>query len=466
MPYEVEGDRPRNYWQFIFLFDTTRSEGQYEFNFHPFYSIYKNEERAYIAQQFLYPIFYAQGTNYWNSWSFLYFFSGKSLYHTDAGAGEDSDFLIGPIHGGYGTHKESYGGFFPIGGYFTDLFGYDRVTYALFPIYAGWSYKDYQAHGILWPLIMWGSGNKRKDLRIFPFYSSKVHYGKYNRKSLLWPFFQWGSEDLDKLEPHYYFTSWPLFGYKWSEYNNLMAWEILWLPYFGGFVSYGRDYTKEQVDLSILWSLIQYSKGRDPDIDKLVLFPFYGHYRYGQLYDDNKQPYKKEAQFITPFWTRLQTNSAFLDSDDKFLIPFYWDLHRYYHKEREEERTIAVWPFIKYKNSTDNSLEVSSLTLWPASDTFEKNWGPLVSIFQYKRYENDDQYLSLFFRLYSQYWNANGGHFFLAGLEVHNDDQHSSFEILGGLLGFHRYTLNDGNSQGAFDFLWIKMNHPSEDKLD
>ena len=464
MPSEMEGDEPRKYWQFIFLFDSTRSSNQYEFNFHPFYGIYNNEEKAYSYQQFLFPIFYTQGTNYWKSWSFLYFFNGKSLYHLDAE--RDNDFILGVIHGGFGSKKERYGGFFPFGGYFTDIFGYDKLVYALFPIYSGWSFRDYKAHGILWPLIMWGSGNKRKDLRIFPFYSSKVHYGKYNRKSLLWPFFQWGAEDLDKIEPRYYFTSWPLFGYKYSEYDNLLAWEVLWLPFLGGLFSYGRDKSREEVEFSMLWSLIQYGKSKSPGLNKLVLFPFYGHYKYGNIFDDNNQPYQKTSQFITPFWTRLKTYSALLDSDYKFVLPFYWDLHRYYHKEREEEKVIAVWPFLKYKTKTDKSFEVSSLTLWPASDVFEKAWGPLYSLFQYKKYENNDKYFSLFFRFYSQYWNDFGGHYFFAGLEVHNDYQHSSFEILGGLLGFHRYRLNDGKTQGAFDFLWIKMNHPSQDKLD
>ena len=70
MPVQTEGESPRDYYQFLFLYDHTLTPGQSEYNFHPFYTTYESSEKAYDFNTFLYPIFYEHGTNYWRKWTF------------------------------------------------------------------------------------------------------------------------------------------------------------------------------------------------------------------------------------------------------------------------------------------------------------------------------------------------------------------------------------------------------------
>ncbi len=462
-PTEVEGDLPRNYWQFIFLLESTNSPGQEEFHIHPLYGQYENFEKAYDHSYILYPVFFSHGTNYWRRWSLLYLLSGDDFYHVDTGS--DSDILIPPFTtiGSGDNEKESYFGVFPLYGTIKDFFGEDELSYVLFPLYTSWTYKDYTAYSFIWPLTLYGNNEKKSEFRILFLYSSKERKNKYKRTSLLWPLLQWGSLGLDKKEPRHYFTSFPLFGYKWSDNDNLFAWTFLWLPFFGGLASYGRDNVKEEESYTFLFSLFQYHKSKDPGIEKLVLFPFYGHYRFGELDGGERSPFYKEATFITPLYAHLETYSSIFDSDYHFFIPFYLDLKRYYHKEREEESYIKFWPFFKYVESNNGRIEFSSLALWPLrSDQFDKVWGPLYSIVEYRQHENGDQYISFLLRLYSQYWNESESHYFLAGLEWHNEERHWSFEILGGLLGIHRYETREKKADWAFEFLWFDISKPDD----
>ena len=358
------------------------------------------------------------------------------------------------------SKRENYVSIFPFYGKINDFFGKEDVTFVLFPIYSSWTFKDHTSYSILWPIFLYGSSKKRFEFRLFPLFSLKKYENKYERTSFLWPFFQWGSQGLNKKEPRHYFFSFPLFGYKWSDQDTTMAWTFLWLPFLGGLFSYGRDTVKEETDYSFLWSLIQYQESKYPGIRRLVIFPFYGYYRFGETQGE-RSPFYKEASFITPFYVNLKTFSYTADTNYHFVLPFYWDLKRYYHKEREEESHIRFWPLFKYTETSEGRTEFSSIALWPwRSDQFDKVWGPLYSIIEYRQYENRDQYFSLLFRLYSQYWNDSEEHYFLAGLEWHNDEEHWSFEILGGLLGLHRYTTRDGKEDWAFELLWIDISRP------
>ena len=461
LPTEVDGGGPRDYWQFIFLFDTTKAAGQREYNLHPFYSQYSNDERAYNYYSFLYPLFYMHGTNYWKRWSWFHLFSGDDFYHKDTG--KDSDLVLGPLAIGSGKQEEdSYLALFPICCKIKDLFGYDEVDFFLFPLYSGWSYKDYKAHSLIWPLTVYGKSKTRTKHRFLPFYSYNAKKNWYKRVSVLWPFFQWGSEALNKKEPRHYFFSFPLFGYKWSDEDTLFSWTFLWLPFLGGLVSYGRDTIKKEVDYNFLFFLFQHHRSEDPGIHRTLIFPFYFYYRYGQM-EEEYDPYYKEARFITPLYGNLRTYSSIVDTDYDYFLPIYWNMKRYYHKEREEESYLKIWPFFQYVKNSEGALEFRSLVLWPwRSDQFEKNWGTYYSLLQYQEHENGDRYFSLLLRLYSQYWNDNESHYFLAGLEWHNTPEHWSFEILGGLLGVHRYTMADGEGDWAFEFLWFDISRPEE----
>jgi len=444
MPTQVDNDGARSYWQFLFLLEKTSSPGQREFIFHPFYSSYSNDEKAYSYSTILYPIFYSHGTNYWRKWTLLYFITGDDFYHEDTQ--EDTDLFLSPLFnwGRGDNEREHYFSLFPIAGSIHNKLSWSEIHYILFPIYSGWSYKDYSAHAILWPLIMWGSSPTRSDLRILPFYSSKIHEGKYERRAALWPFIQWGHEDLDKKDPRGYFFFFPLFGRKWSESGEQKAYTALW-PLF----SWGWDDNPKRnaFDLNILWFLFQYGYNDDPVVRKRIFFPFYGYYRFEHF----------EGTFITPLFTQLKTHSIVAETNYNILIfaPTVWVSDRYYRQERESESYFKIWPLFQYVTDSRGNSGFRTLTLWPfRSDEFERLWGPLYSLFEYQKFENGDRYFATMFRIYSQYWNEKEFHLFFLGFEYHRTELYWSFEFLGGLLGMRRDTPQAGEPYSTMKILW------------
>lgn len=457
LPTTIEDHSPREYWQFLFLYESTTAAGQRERIWHPFYGVYQNQEKAYSYRRVLYPIFYSHGTNHWNRWTFLYFFSGDDVYREPQE--QDSDWLLGPLFqfGRGGQERENYVSVFPFYGRLRNKLGYSEIRYALFPLYASWSYRDYHARAILWPLTMWGGSPTRNDLRILPFYSHKIHDGKYDRRSVLWPFFQWGVEGLDKREPRSFFFSFPLVGHKWSEQGNLNAWTFLWLPFLGGLVGWGEDKVNESFSFNALWFIYQYQRSKDPQIKKHVFFPLYGYYRFGNT-DRADETYYNEGLFITPLYASLRTNSALLESEYTFLLPFYTNNTRHYRKERESDWFLKIWPLFQVIETSRGRSEFRSLVLWPfRSDQFERDWGTFYSLLEWNRYENGDRYFSLLFRLYSRYWNPEEERHFFVGFEWHSTSACWRLAFLGGLLGIRRDYLPDGDSYTTVELFWLDI---------
>lgn len=456
----VHGDLRRSYWQFLFLYEQTRAPGQSEFIIHPFYGRYRNMESAYTYHYILYPLFYSHGTNYWRKWKFLGLFIGDDFYHVDKG--KDRDIMLSPLlHWGRGdSEEERYFGFFPFYGKVKDKISYAEIQYVLFPLYARWQWSDYKATAILWPFIMWGKGQSRDELRIFPFYSRKIHTGKYRRYSVLWPFFQWGYEDLDKKEPRSYIFFWPFYGRKWSRDGNLNVHSFLPLLIWP-VVAYGSDKKSDSFDLKILWFLFQRSYSRRPYMDKLIVFPFYGRYTFGSFEEESSDvlSYSREGIFITPFFTRLATHSAVLEGVYTSLFPFYHESQRFFRRDRTTEVFYKVWPLYQYMRDSEGNSSFRSLVLWPGrADHFERVWGTFYSLIEYNRYANGDRYFSLLFRLYSQYWNEKEFHLFLLGLfEFHRTPEYWSFEILGGFLGYRRDYLAERRVDNVVRFLWMDL---------
>ncbi|MCS7205742.1 MAG: hypothetical protein NZ853_08595 [Leptospiraceae bacterium] len=433
-PTSVKTEGPIDYYEFLFLYDSSQSIEQKEIVIHPFYSSYQNHERAYRFYSFLYPLYYSHGTNYWNTWTFLYLLNKDEKY--DQIEKTEGELVLTPLfYWGYGNNpKERFFSFFPFFGILKDKVSWEEIRYVLFPLYVSWEYRNYRGYSILWPLTMWGGdGFKRKDFRFLPFYSSKVHEGKYNRKTLLWPFFQWGWDGLDKKEPRSFFMFFPFYAQKRSQHGNMYAYSIL---YPISLISWGEDKVVNAFDFKFLWILFQYSRSDRPYLRRWVFFPFYVHHRSGV----KDISYYKETNFYFIFWGNLKTESALIQSNYRFFLPFWYHHYRYYQQEQVETISWKLWPFMSYWRE-ETSFGWRVLALWPLPDDyFEKIWGNFYSLIEYQRFENNDRYLSFLMRIMSFRWNRDYDEWnlFFLGFHYKSNPYQWKFTFLGGLLGISK----------------------------
>lgn len=452
LPQRVEGDGERDYWEFLFLYEKTSAPGQIEKIIRPVlpvYGSYENKEYAYRVNNVLYPVFMSHGTNYWSRRSILNLFTTEKFYHKDKKLEEDS---INPLvqKGKGDSEDERYLSIFPIYGRLKDKMGYDEIHYVMFPFYSSWSYGDYRAKSILWPFVMWGKGKKRNDFRILPFYSKKEYEGRFVRKSILWPFVQWGHLDIDKKSPRSYFHAWPFYGRKKSDDGSMSAHTVAW-PLF----SWGWDDKREAFNVKLFLGLYQYGRSKDPYIKKHFLLipyptpwfflqfipvPIFMHYRFGSK--DGK--YYRDTKFFFLYGKQI-TKSAVLESENYFLIPFFWYHNKRYNQEEEWDRYVKIWPLFNYSNDSLGNIHFRTLDLWPwKSDKVDRYWGPIWTLYQYDRFENGDVYHSLLLRSFSTYKSEHRRRVFVLGNDFMKSEKEFSFQILGGLFGYHRRNLEPG----------------------
>lgn len=432
-PSKPIGEFKSEYDQFWFLYQKEIRAGESELIFRPFYSSYKEEKSAYRFQTVLYPVYYSEETKYWKVWTFLFFITGTSQLHEDTG--EDSDVLSPLLFWGSGdTAREKYFGFFPFLGRMRNKVSYSELSFALFPLYSNWKYKDYEATGILWPIFLYGSSETREEFRIFPLFSKKIHRGKYERYSFLWPFFQWGTTYQDKKEPVRYAIFFPFFGFKDSEAGNMKSRGFFILPLLGSFIGYGYDNRTGEKDFNALFFFIQYGSNQDEDYKKLILFPFYGNYRFAS----------KETTFVSPFYFHLQSDTYHIQSDDTFLIPFFFNSRRRYVQWDRDERYLKVWPFFKYQKDREGNVVWNLLSLFPIkSEVVDRIWDPLWSLVEYQKLSNGEKRFSVLMRAYSQRWTETEFHASIPFvLELSLTPEKTSWKFLYGLIGYERIESN------------------------
>ncbi|PJZ68408.1 hypothetical protein CH373_16045 [Leptospira perolatii] len=432
---------PSEYSQFWFLYESEKRQGEEEKIFRPFFSFYRESKSNYTFRTLLFPLYYSEETNYWRVQSVLFFATGTDTYHEDQGWENDT---LSPllIWGSGDSARENYFGFFPFYGRLRNKLSYSELNFTLFPIYAGWKYKTYSAHSVLWPIFLYGSSNLRSEFRLFPFFSKKVHKGKYERYSVLWPFFQWGETLQDKREPVSYWMFWPFYLSKDSAFGNMKARAFLWFPILGSLFSYGYDRRTQERDLNFLYFIFQYGRNDDEDYRKLIFFPFYGYYRYAF----------KETRFFTPFYFRLSSDTYHIKSSETYLIPFWWKLNRNYVQWGREETYYKLWPLFRWHEDRNGNLSWNFLSLFPIkSEAIERIWDPIWSIVEYQRLTNGERRLSLLMRLYTQRWTKDEFHVhvpFLVELSV--TPEKTSYKFLYGFFGYE----NDGGKK-SIQLLWF-----------
>ena len=150
-----------------------------------------------------------------------------------------------------------------------------------------------------------------------------------------------------------------------------------------------------------------------------------------------------------PFYANLKTHSLIFESDTTIIgpvVPMYWKTKRFYLKDWRETTFLKVWPFFHYIDDGQGNKAFRTLVLWPTrAEKFERYWGPLYSLFEYRSYANGDRYASLLFRSFSRYWNEEEERWFILGFEFHFTPRYWYVGFMGGLLGYrHDYArLNE-----------------------
>lgn len=256
---------------------------------------------------------------------------------------------IGLGFSGRTQQGKRYGGVFPLMGHFLERFGFDRIQFFLWPLFARATRGGYTETQILWPIFKFGRGEGRWKLSVWPLFGLKTREGVYKRYFFLWPFIFRAHERLDGRYPSHSLFILPFYGRRDA---GPFASRFYLLPL------YMKQWDRRNPEiqrLSLFWPI--YNRGREADgREYWSLQPFYAQSRSKQArktsvllglagrsesHSDTVEERQSHAFWVNRWGTRKESG---VETRYANLWPFYRSLH--IQREDGSEIGFVRWPYL------------------------------------------------------------------------------------------------------------------------
>jgi len=330
----------------------------------------------------VYPIFTYRTNGDAYRWSVFQLVnrSGSRTPHAAKGASqlEQENFDVWPFwfSRDTGTPESSYRGLFPIAGTIKNRFGYDRLSWTIFPLYGKAEKNGAITRVTPWPLIRTTHGTEHG----FAF----------------WPLFGW-REKPDGFRREFYL--WPL---AWKNVVRAGAdapagtpprREVGFLPFFT------RESGPGSINENFLWPFFGYTDRTQPERyhETRYFWPFLvqGHGadhmvdRYGPFYTHSIRKGMDKTWVLWPIYREKHATTGKLAQTQRQVFYFvYWSLaQRSATNPNVPAAEIThVWPlFSAWNNGAGrrqfqfpSPLEV----FFPANERVHESWSPLLSLYR------------------------------------------------------------------------------------
>lgn len=396
--------------------------------FRPFF-YWQREEEKYSQLEYLYPLGKYKSTPQEIQSYFMPFY----LTRQDLTRGEKKERNFFLAFWGETDKGEPYGGFFPLGGSLKNRFGKEEMNFVLWPIYSDSRAGENKTYTFLWPIFTHTSGGGREGFKIWPLLGYENKEKEYEKSFFLWPFFH--------FEKRYLYTDDPteiamFFPFYVSQASSRRATRTLLWPFFN--YTYDEDDHYKQIDFP--WPFLQWAKGDDKSIFRI--FPFYGH----------KHWEKRESGYILwpLYWYDRQEEADYSMARRRYLL-FSKDQIEIWGKEGKRARTLRLWPFFYYGLRREGSVHFYFPALLPIDDEgFERNWGPLLRLYEYQRDAQGDIESRFLWGFYVHRQNSQRELYELSFLfTLYKAEDLFYFSILRGLVEYRA-----AGRQRAFRFLY------------
>jgi hypothetical protein len=389
-PFWVGGASGETSWTALgpFLYSQPAPEGERVGGFRPFYVERKLPSGEAAEVTVLYPIFYyrSYGSSY--SWSF---FKLVNRYGSKDGSPptartDDQTLDVWPFYFSRDTGEKasSYHAVMPIRGTVLDRFGYDRLSWTVFPLYF-----ETEKHGAVktsspWPVVSITRGTEHG--------------------AAVWPIFG-RTDGPDTL--HHEFFLWPL------GWDNTVApgfnapdgaqptREVGFLPFYTA--EHGTGFDSE----NYLWPFFGHSDRTIPYKyqEDRYFWPFLvqgrgdGHYvdRWGPFYTHSDIDGMDKTWVLWPLWRQARwTEDAVAQTKTQFFYFLYWSLKQQSptHPAAAPAEKVHVWPLF---GSWDNGRGHRQFQLldpfevfFPDNDEVRQAWTPLFALYRYDERSPDD----------------------------------------------------------------------------
>lgn len=399
---QVKPDRTIESAEYLvpFLFRKTHAAGAELKGFRPFYL--HTKEGLKESTMLFYPFFTWQRNSDYRSFSFFQLINvGRQ---NEPGSPTIHRFDVWPFYFSRDTGEpaESYRALFPVGGTIKHRFGYDRIHFVLFPLYAGTEKNAAHTTHAPWPFLRFIHGAGHHGFEFWPLFGHRGRAGDYDDQFYLWPLIYLSAKNLSEPQPD-------------------VKWGVL--PF------YTRDIAPGYISENYLWPFFGYTHRTEPYRydEQRYLWPFLVQgrgdqrlvNRWGPFYTHSVIKGYDKTWFVWPLFRHARWADAGITQEQNQVLWFlYWSL-----TQRSTTNPAAapahkthLWPLL---SSWDNGAGQRQLQLlspfevfFPTNEPVRQLWSPLVAIYRYDQRAPDDIRGSLLFSLVS--WKKSP-----AGRELH-----------------------------------------------
>jgi len=393
--------------------DTIRSPEDWTFRaVRPLWSTWSNPGLETTNSEYLWPVASKRRQEEQRSWRVL--LSWGWNWDVDDPESRHRLWILPFYFQGRSKNGHDYLALFPLGGTIREFAFWDRIDFALFPLWVRSQMGDIEANTWLWPFISRTSGKGVERFRVFPFYGYNEREGRGRKTFVLWPFWT----HVRYTMPGSSGTGWILFPL--TGHLKLTDQETWWVlpPFFR--VSVGD----EQNRIFGPWPFYQREKG---EVDKFYLWPLYGRKQLAGV---------DQRFFLWPLGHYEKSTQPTGVKSRLHLLPFF----RHYTSEpsevmKGEEMSSSytkVWPLYSHLSKGDGEVRRTVIPdLNPMrGGPIERNYAPFWRLYMRSEVEDrvdtevlwglyrslkrgeDYRYRSLF-PLFSWSREEEGGHFSL-----------------------------------------------------
>ncbi|MBR1837214.1 MAG: hypothetical protein IJ783_07990, partial [Kiritimatiellae bacterium] len=308
----------------------------------------------------LWPLYSREKRVRETAWRFLFFF-GMDKDGTDEAEVQDRTWLFPLWFSGTSRDGRDYAALFPFGGTIREMY-WERVSFALFPLWCEWDRAGHHTWSALWPFVQRQTGGGRDAWRVLPFWGRTRVDGKMESRFVLWPV--WTQAEHFGRNPGSDWMLWPLLGRVDRQDESAR----LFLPPLFTF-AYGRGRTPEYRKVNCPWPLVMVRDSKDSHLR--WFFPFRMH-RWTE--DGNAD----NLTVLWPFWNerRIDLPRAKVREWTLFPVAHSSVISRVGEDGAEtlEENYMRVWPFWSRRYDPSNRLvKVPDFSFRKRSGQLERN---------------------------------------------------------------------------------------------
>lgn len=393
----------------------------------------ESQAPGHTQSNLLFPFFTWQQQGALNSFSFFKLVNSRT--DNEVPANPDARFDVWPFYFSRQTGKpdESYRAFFPFGGTIKHRLGRDRITFALFPLYAHNEANGRQVTHAPWPFLRFIDGDGYDGFEFWPLFGRSTHDGDYDRQFCLWPLFYKSASHLSAETPHVKVGALPF--YARDTGPGYISETFVW-PFFG----YTHRTAPHRYDEQrYLWPLLVQGRGDDRLVN-----------RWAPIYTHSTIKGVDKTWLLWPLYRNQRwADNGIAQQKDQLLFFLYWSLAQrsLTNPSAAPARKTHLWPLF---SAWDNGAGREQIQLvspfevfFPSNEAVRTLWSPLFAVYRYERHPDTSARHSLLWNAVTYHHTPAAKEFHLGPLfSVHADSARRRFALGNGLIGLQRHAGN------------------------